>query len=74
MRRDPQLAEVKPLEFGERIVHDKAYALSSPQEYFAETTEAFFGKNDFEPFDRAELKRMDPAMDALLAKLWGAAH
>jgi hypothetical protein len=58
---------------GERIVQDKAYALSSPQEYFAETTEAFFGRNDFEPFDRAELKRMDPGMEALLAKLWGAA-
>jgi len=59
---------------GERIVQDKAYALSSPQEYFAETTEAFFGRNDFEPFDRAELKRMDPEMAALLAKLWGAAQ
>lgn len=57
---------------GERMVQDKAYAMSNPAEYFAETTEAFFGKNDFEPFDRSELKRMDPGMESLLAKLWGA--
>lgn len=57
---------------GERLVQDKAYAMTNPQEYFAENTEAFFGKNDFEPFDRMELKRMDPEMHALLAKLWGA--
>jgi len=56
---------------GERIVQDKAYAMSNAAEYFAETSEAFFGKNDFEPFDRTELKRMDPKMEALLAKLWG---
>ncbi len=30
---------------GERVVQDKAYAMSNPQEYFAENTEAFFGKN-----------------------------
>jgi Mlc titration factor MtfA (ptsG expression regulator) len=54
------------------LVQDKAYAMTNPQEYFAENTEAFFGKNDFEPFDRAELKRTDPEMHALLAKLWGA--
>jgi hypothetical protein len=48
----------------------KAYAATDRMEYFAETSEAFFGKNDFFPFVRSELKRHDPAMFALLEKLW----
>lgn len=50
---------------------DRAYALTNPQEYFAETTEAFFSKNDFFPFTRAELKVYDPEMFELLGRLWG---
>ena len=49
---------------------DRAYAMTDPHEYFAETTEAFFGTNDFFPFTRAELKQHDPGMFALLEKLW----
>jgi hypothetical protein len=45
----------------------RAYALTTPQEYVAEGTEAFFGRNDFLPYDRAELRRHDPALFALLA-------
>ena len=45
--------------------------MSNPMEYFAEATEAFFSRNDFFPFNRAELKRHDPEMEQLLAKLWG---
>lgn len=56
---------------GNRIIKDRAYALSNPAEYFAETTEAFFGQNDFFPFDRWELKSVDPEMHELLAELWG---
>jgi hypothetical protein len=51
---------------------ERAYAMTNPQEYFAESTEAFFSRNDFFPFTRAELKRHDPEMFALLAKLWKA--
>lgn len=51
----------------------RAYALTTPQEYFAEGTEAFFGRNDFFPYDRAELRRHDPVLFALLAEVWGAA-
>jgi hypothetical protein len=40
-------------------------------EYFAETTEAFFGTNDFFPFVRSELRRHDPGGYELLKKLWG---
>jgi hypothetical protein len=47
-----------------------AYAMTNPQEYFAETTEAFFSTNDFFPFDRKELKPHDPEMFGLLVKLW----
>jgi hypothetical protein len=50
---------------------EKSYAATNPMEYFAEATEAFFGTNDFYPFVRAELQEHDPAMAALLGKLWG---
>jgi Mlc titration factor MtfA (ptsG expression regulator) len=45
--------------------------MTNPQEYFAETTEAFFSRNDFFPFNRAELKQHDPDMEQLLTRLWG---
>ena len=50
---------------------ERAYAMTDPMEYFAETTEAFFSRNDFFPFNRAELKQHDPEMEQLLVKLWG---
>ncbi len=49
-----------------------AYAAKNPMEYFAESSEAFFGTNDFYPFVSAELKQHDPEMYGLLQKLWGA--
>jgi putative heme-binding domain-containing protein len=52
---------------------EKAYAMTNPMEYFAESTEAYFGRNDFFPFTRGELKKHDPAMHQLLGKLWGVA-
>ena len=52
---------------------DRAYALVSPQEYFAENTEAYFSRNDFFPFNRAELEQHDPAMFKLLGSLWSSA-
>jgi len=56
-------------EGGKRM--DRAYALTNPQEYFAETTEAFFAQNDFFPYNRPQLEKLDPEMAELLAKLWG---
>lgn len=53
---------------GKRVKH---YGLTTRQEYFAEATEAFFYRNDFYPFVRAELQEHDPEMCALLARLWG---
>lgn len=51
----------------------RAYALTTPMEYFAESSEAFFGTNDFYPFVAAELAAHDPDMHALLAKVWETA-
>lgn len=50
----------------------RAYALTNPQEYFAEATEAFFVRNDFYPYTRAELARHDPELHRLLARVWDA--
>ena len=49
---------------------ERAYAMSTPMEYFAETSEAYFGVNDFYPFNRSELIEHDPAMATLLERLW----
>ncbi|HEX5446318.1 MAG TPA: metallopeptidase [Pirellulales bacterium] len=51
---------------------ERHYALTNPQEYFAEASEAYFGTNDFYPFVRAELRELDPHGCDLLARLWGA--
>jgi hypothetical protein len=48
----------------------KAYATTNPMEYFAETSEAFFGTNDFFPFVRSELKLHDPKGFAMLRQAW----
>jgi hypothetical protein len=48
----------------------QAYALTNPQEYFAECSEAYFGTNDFFPFVRSELKKHDPAGFELMQKAW----
>ena len=50
---------------------ERHYALTNPMEFFAETTEAYFGENDFYPFDRAELRRFDPDADRLMVAVWG---
>jgi len=47
------------------------YGLNNHKEYFAESTEAYFGVNDFYPFVRAELKAHDPGMYTLMVKIWG---
>lgn len=52
---------------GRRARH---YALTNHKEYFAEGTEAFFYRNDFYPFVRAELEQHDPALYHLLLEIW----
>jgi len=53
---------------GRKVRH---YGLNNQMEYFAESTEAYFGVNDFYPFVRAELKEHDPRMYSQLEKIWG---
>ena len=50
---------------------EKHYGLTDPKEFFAEMSEAYFGMNDFFPFNRAELKREEPRLFSLLLKIWG---
>ena len=52
---------------GKEVRH---YAATDHKEYFAEATEAFFYRNDFYPFVRAELARHDPELHKLLLKIW----
>lgn len=53
---------------GQKVKH---YGLTNHKEYFAESTESYFGVNDFYPFVRAELKEHDPQMFEVLEKVWG---
>jgi hypothetical protein len=39
-------------------------------EFFAEMTEAYFGTNDFFPFNRAELKESEPQIYEVLKNTW----
>jgi hypothetical protein len=48
----------------------RAYALVNEKEYFAEISEAYFCRNDFYPFTRAELQTHDPGGYHLLQELW----
>lgn len=56
---------------GSRTRH---YGLTDHKEFFAEMTEAYFGRNDFAPFNRAELKTGFPELHSLLEEIWGSAR
>ena len=56
---------------GRKVKH---YGLTNHKEHFAEGTEAYFYRNDFYPFVRAELKEHDPTLHDVLVKVWGAAN
>lgn len=46
------------------------YGLNNPQEFFAESTEAYFGVNDFYPFVKPELKVHDPETFRVVEEAW----
>lgn len=56
---------------GKKVKH---YALTNPMEFFAEMTEAYFGSNDFYPFNRAELMESEPEIYKLLHTIWSEAE
>ena len=66
--RDAGIYEEVLLFTGRKVSH---YGLTNHKEYFAESTEAYFGVNDFYPFVRAELNEHDPRMYKLLQQIWG---
>ena len=47
------------------------YGLTDQKEFFAEMSEAYFGRNDFYPFDAEELKKAEPELFELLEEIWG---
>lgn len=47
-----------------------AYALKNKSEYFAELSEAYFGENDFYPFNRKQLKEYDIQGYIAIEKAW----
>ena len=53
---------------GQRVKH---YALTNQMEFFAEMTEAYFGVNDFFPFNRAELMESATEIMEMLQEAWG---
>ena len=48
------------------------YGLTNEIEFFAELTEAFFGKNDYYPFTREELIAVDPLGYQFVREAWRA--
>ena len=51
--------------------HQKVYATTNCMEYFSEICEAYWGQNDYFPFDYEDLKDYDPYGFALMEKIWG---
>ncbi|MDM8000360.1 MAG: metallopeptidase, partial [Dehalococcoidia bacterium] len=52
---------------GRRVRH---YGLTDHKEFFAEMTEAYFGMDDFFPFNRAELITAEPHIYELMGAMW----
>ncbi len=48
----------------------RSYALTNHKEYFAELSEAYFGSNDYFPFNRADLQSYDPIGFAAVRAAW----
>ena len=49
----------------------RAYALTNEREYFAELSEAYFGKNDYYPYTRGDLQVFDEVGFRLMQEVWG---
>ena len=51
--------------------HAKVYATTNQMEYFSEICEAYWGENDYYPFNYKDLKEYDEQGFALMEKVWG---
>lgn len=56
---------------GQPYFKQKAYAMDNDTEYFSEITEAYFGENDYYPFNREQLESHDSLGYSLLVDVWG---
>lgn len=56
---------------GNYSIRPKAYALSNDIEYFAEITEAYFGLNDYFPFNYNDLRNYDVVGFNVAKSIWG---
>lgn len=54
----------------QKTAMERSYAMTNAMEYFAETTEAYFARNDFFPFTRDELKQVDAVGLAMIESIW----
>lgn len=48
----------------------RAYAMTDAQEFFAELSEAYFGRNEIFPFTREELRKFDPDSYRVIDDAW----
>jgi len=55
----------------DRHVKVRHYALTNHKEWFAEISETYLWVNDYYPFNRAELKVVDPQAYELMREIWG---
>ena len=58
------------LRLGRSLHTEDMYASTSPFEYFAELSAAYFGYNDSFPHDAAELEKHDPVGYTMVKKAW----
>ena len=67
------LGQYRGVEYALAGPHERrdAYALTNEREYFAELSEAYFGRNDFFPFTRDDLRRYDVGGFTVVQSLWG---
>ena len=63
----------KPYRLDSKTVYniDVAYAMNDQMEYFPEICEAYWGENDYYPFNYEDLKEYDTQGFALMEKVWG---
>lgn len=52
-------------------LNDQAYCMNTVWEYFSEMCEAYWGENDYYPFNYEDLKSHDPVGFAMCESIWG---
>lgn len=52
------------------VCQQTAYCMTNEKEYFAECSEAYWGKNDFYPYNREEFLEFDPQGYYLVKSMW----